>query len=113
MNYFDRAGASSAGGLLAGNPSMQQNVVSAPVERKPSQMEQAMKELEGQHARLDALVGELERRISPVLFPAPPSQVGDQANQATSPLSGKLFAEAATVRSIAERMDSIIARVDL
>lgn len=84
-----------------------------PADKKPSNTEQAMKSLEGASSRLEALVGELERRISPVLLPeAPQGQQGD-CRPNGSPLADKMFNEESRLRSIAERLDSIISRVDL
>src|SRR5712664_3469849 len=71
--------------------------------RKPSQMEHAVNELGKQHARVDALIGELERRICSVLLAVPPSNPSDDECAPASPLAQKLFEEARTVRFLAER----------
>lgn len=109
MDYLSNNPSTQRGGL-AGNQN-QQSAVNA--ERKVSQMEIAIEGLSGQHARLEALVGELERRISAVLTPAPPNGGDAKAEGPSSPLANKLFQETALVRAIAERIDSIISRVDL
>ncbi len=82
-------------------------------ERKPSNTEQALKSLEGVHARLDALVSELERRLVVVLLPVPPSNPRDGQASSMCPLAGKMFNEADLAGAVADRIDSIISRIDL
>lgn len=81
--------------------------------RRISNTEQALASLEGTSSRLDALVSELERRISPVLLPTPPSNPSGEQRPDSSPLADKMFNEERGLRLIAERIDSIISRVDL
>lgn len=83
------------------------------VERKASATEQALGFLSDQHARLDSLVGELERRLSVVLLPIGPENPKNTQAQLPSQLSNKIHCEAELVKSVCERLDSIIARVDL
>lgn len=104
------AGSAINGGLGQAQCQTRPNVIQ---ERKPSQMENAVSELSSQHARIDALVGELERRICAVLLPTPPSNPNGDECAAASPLADKLFSEARQARFLAERIDSIISRVDL
>lgn len=112
MNYYDKPATEPRGGagLLA-----QAGMQNAPTEavRKPSNTEQALKSIEGVHARLDALVSELERRLAAVLMPASPAPGRGGENQAACPLAGKMFNECELASSVADRIDSIISRIDV
>lgn len=109
-NYFQAKAVSTP--TLRGGIS---GVLENPVEtaRKPSNTEQAVKSLESASARLDALVSELERRISLILMPWPAQAGQGEQHAAGCQLAEKLFSEETTLRVIAERIDSIISRVDL
>src|SRR5437660_907703 len=85
MNYLEvQRSTQSVGG-------MQQQAQPPAAPRAASQTQLAVEDLEAQHARIDALVAELERRISAILLPEPPAQPGGEnhaqirrSNSATS-----------------------------
>src|SRR5262249_31512377 len=88
------------------------------VARKQTMIERGAEELGLVHQRLDALVGELERKINIILrpsIPAPQAGVGAQTKEgfSGSQMAVGLLQQAEAARYIADRLDEIINRVDL
>lgn len=117
MNYWDKAEkqCESIPGNFGLGQAVQECPSAATESRKPSQTERAAEELAVQYNRIEALVAELERRISPVLRPelAGKGQTGEPPQPNGCAIATALRQQAASVRAVADRLDSIISRVDL
>jgi hypothetical protein len=73
----------------------------------------AMSALDNACARLHDRISLLEQRLAALLQPLPPASVGDNAKMARHSLALQIEAAGFTVNGAAERIDSIINRLEV